>query len=61
VGKIVKMGKNVKGFEMGDRCVADVSITCGNCFFCRRGESLFCENFEAKGVAVAGGFAEYIT
>ncbi len=26
-----------------------------------RGESLFCENFEAKGVAVAGGFAEYIT
>ena len=23
----MKMGKNVKGFEMGDRCVADVGIT----------------------------------
>lgn len=26
------MGKNVKGFEKGDRCVADVGITvCGEC------------------------------
>jgi threonine dehydrogenase-like Zn-dependent dehydrogenase len=27
IGKIVEMGKNVKGFEIGDRCVADVGIT----------------------------------
>ena len=26
IGKVVEMGKNVKGFEIGDRCVADVSI-----------------------------------
>lgn len=30
IGKIVKMGKNVKGFEIGDRCVADVGITVGS-------------------------------
>jgi hypothetical protein len=24
IGKVVEMGKNVKGFEIGDRCVADV-------------------------------------
>ena len=29
------------------------------CF--RRGEPLFCENFSAKGVAMDGGFAEYVT
>jgi len=23
----VEMGKNVKGFDIGDRCVADVGIT----------------------------------
>lgn len=60
VGNIVKMGKNVKGFEIGDRCVADVGITCGNCFYCRRGQSLLCEDFNARGVTQDGGFAEYI-
>lgn len=77
------MGKNVKGFEIGDRCVADVGITvsvslftpkfenegtdlfgpmvqCDNCFYCRRGQSLLCESFDARGVTLDGGFAEYI-
>jgi len=54
------MGKNVKGFSHGDRCVADVGITCENCFYCRRGQSLLCENFNARGVTLDGGFAEYI-
>ncbi|KAH7882423.1 chaperonin 10-like protein [Phlebopus sp. FC_14] len=60
IGKVVEMGKNVKGFEVGDRCVADVGITCDNCFYCRRGQSLLCENFNARGVTLDGGFAEYI-
>jgi D-arabinitol dehydrogenase (NADP+) len=60
IGTIVEMGKNVKGFEMGDRCVADVGITCDNCFYCRRGQSLLCEDFNARGVTQDGGFAEYI-
>ncbi|KLO16102.1 NADP+-dependent D-mannitol dehydrogenase [Schizopora paradoxa] len=60
VGVVVDMGKNVTGFEKGDRCVADVGNTCDNCFFCRRGQPLMCENFAAHGVALDGGFAEYI-
>jgi len=60
VGTVVEMGENVKGFEKGDRCVADVGITCDNCFFCRRGQPLLCENFNARGVTQDGGFAEYI-
>lgn len=60
IGTIVAMGKNVKGFSIGDRCVADVGITCDTCFYCRRGQSLLCENFQACGVTQDGGFAEYI-
>jgi len=60
IGKIVKIGSNVKGFQIGDRCVADVGITCGQCFYCRRGNTLLCENFNSRGVTLPGGFAEYI-
>ncbi|KAF7349258.1 GroES-like protein [Mycena sanguinolenta] len=60
IGTIVEMGKNVKGFSTGDRCVADVGITCDNCFYCRRGQSLLCENFNSRGVTQDGGFAEYV-
>ncbi|KAF8828195.1 hypothetical protein HHX47_DHR4000977 [Lentinula edodes] len=60
IGTVVEMGKNVKGFEKGDRCVADVGITCGSCFYCRRGQELLCEHFNARGVTQDGGFADYI-
>lgn len=66
VGKIVAVGNNVKGLKVGDRCAADVCNSCADlglpaCYFCRRGEPLYCENFSAKGVAMDGGFAEYVT
>ncbi|KAL4259857.1 zinc-containing alcohol dehydrogenase family protein [Pleurotus pulmonarius] len=60
VGTVVELGKNVKGFEIGDRCVADVGITCDDCFYCRRGQSLLCENFNSRGVTQDGGFADYV-
>lgn len=59
VGVIAAVGKNVKGFNIGDRVAADNSELCMECFYCRRGELLLCENFEAHGVTMNGGFAEY--
>lgn len=60
VGKVVAMGDEVKGFELGDKVAADVGSTCGHCHYCRRGEVLMCEDFAAAGVRSDGGFAEYI-
>ncbi|KAL4918263.1 chaperonin 10-like protein [Aspergillus aurantiobrunneus] len=59
VGVVAAVGPKVKGFNIGDRVVADNSELCGECFYCRRGDELFCENFHAHGVTMNGGFAEY--
>ncbi|KAL4907301.1 hypothetical protein BDW74DRAFT_176080 [Aspergillus multicolor] len=59
VGVVAAVGPRVKGFTIGDRVVADNSELCGECFYCRRGDELFCENFHAHGVTMNGGFAEY--
>ena len=55
-GDIVKTGKNVSGFKVGDRVVAANSAPCGECFFCKRGEYNLCENLEF----LNGAYAEYI-
>ena len=83
IGELIELGKDVKGFSIGDRLVADVGITvrhivtvqseapyktfrsrqcikCDTCFYCRRGQSLLCENFNSRGVTQDGGFAEYV-
>lgn len=54
------LGPKVQGFEIGDRIVADNSELCGSCFYCRRGEELFCEDFQARGVTMDGGFAPFV-
>lgn len=59
VGVVAGMGSKVKGFTIGERVCADNSELCGECFYCRRGELLLCEHFEAHGVTMDGGFAEY--
>ncbi|KAM5533564.1 hypothetical protein V8D89_012780 [Ganoderma adspersum] len=61
VGEVVDIGKNVTGFDKGDRCVADPTTVCGGCFYCRRGRSLLCENYIGIGCSAPGGFAEYIS
>ncbi|KAJ2906950.1 alcohol dehydrogenase GroES-like domain-containing protein [Zalerion maritima] len=59
VGVIAAVGPDVKDFAVGDRVAADNSELCQECFYCRRGELLLCEKFEAHGVTMDGGFAEY--
>jgi len=59
VGVVAAIGKDVKGFAVGERVCADNSELCNECFYCRRGQLLLCEKFEAHGVTMDGGFAEY--
>lgn len=59
-GEIAEVGKNAKGLKVGDRVAVDICITCGTCYFCRRGDGLLCETFTQLGIHTDGGFAEYV-
>ncbi|MHB9130357.1 MAG: zinc-dependent alcohol dehydrogenase family protein [Armatimonadota bacterium] len=59
-GEVAAVGDQVARVQVGDRVVADNERQCGSCYYCRRGEPLFCENLYAQGVNAPGGFAEYV-
>jgi D-arabinitol dehydrogenase (NADP+) len=59
-GEIVEVGSETEGFKIGDRVTADNTVMCGNCYYCRRNQPLFCENFYSLGCNGPGGFAEYV-
>ncbi|MCI1966197.1 MAG: alcohol dehydrogenase catalytic domain-containing protein [Oscillospiraceae bacterium] len=62
-GTIAEVGKNTRGISLGDRVSADICLTCGTCYYCRRGEGLLCENFRQIGIHTkdtSGGYSEYV-
>lgn len=59
-GEIVKVGKNVKQFRVGDLVVAETMNWCGECDACRQGLFNQCENLEEIGFTLDGAYAEYL-
>jgi len=59
-GTVEKAGANAKGLKVGDRVTVDLCISCGTCYFCRRGDGLLCETFTQLGIHTDGGFAEFV-
>lgn len=60
-GVIVEMGKEVKGFKVGDRVSGEGHLTCGICRNCRAGKQHLCRNTIGVGVNRQGCFAEYLS
>jgi D-arabinitol dehydrogenase (NADP+) len=60
VGEIVEVGKNAINLKVGDRVAADNTVLCGHCYYCKRNQPLYCENFYSLGVTGPGGYAEYV-
>ncbi len=44
MGEVVELGREVKNLKIGDRVVVPFPISCGNCFFCKRGLWSCCDN-----------------
>jgi L-iditol 2-dehydrogenase len=65
-GVVAGIGARVSGLREGDRVTFDSTVSCGGCFFCRRGDINLCDNREVLGVSCGdyrrhGAFAEYVT
>lgn len=65
-GVVAAIGAGVKDLAEGDRVTFDSTVSCGQCFFCRRGEINLCDNRQVLGVSCGdyrrdGAFAEFIT
>ncbi|RED75144.1 zinc-dependent alcohol dehydrogenase [Cohnella phaseoli] len=60
-GTIVSIGRDVKGWSVGDRVVANPLIACGTCPRCVRGRPNLCDRRQIVGIHRPGAYAEYTT
>jgi len=59
-GEVVRVGKNVSKFSVGDRVAVGADVPCGECTFCEAGIGNNCQINYAIGYQFQGGFAEYM-
>ncbi len=64
-GIIHQIASDVIGWNVGDRVTFDSTISCGECFYCKRGDINLCDNRRVLGVSCNeyrqnGAFAEYV-
>jgi L-iditol 2-dehydrogenase len=59
-GVVAKAGSKCRGLREGDRVTADINVSCGACFYCRRGQKLMCPEFRQLGIHIDGTYAEYV-
>jgi len=55
VGVVEEVGPDVEAFVPGDRVVIAFDIVCGDCWFCRHGETALCDDFRNLGAGPFGG------
>ena len=65
-GVVAAAGADVTGISEGDRVTFDSTVSCGDCYFCRRGAINLCDNRQVLGVSCGdyrrnGAFAEFVT
>lgn len=60
-GSVEELGSEVKTVKKGDRIVSPFTVSCGDCFYCKRGFSSRCSKCQLFGTTVLdGGQAEYV-
>jgi D-arabinitol dehydrogenase (NADP+) len=59
-GFVDEAGCNVKRFKKNDRVTADNTEYCGDCYYCRREDSIHCPVYDSHGINLGGGMAQFV-
>ncbi len=59
-GEIKSVGKGVNDYRVGDNVAVTPRIACGECFYCRKGQPIYCQSSQSFGYQLSGGYAEYL-
>ena len=60
-GVIASVGKEVKGWKVGDRIVSETRTgSCGVCYTCQSGFPQVCEQKRAYGIGINGAYTKYV-
>ena len=61
-GHIVELGEAIanQDVKVGDRVVVENVLTCGTCFWCKRGQQSVCPSMAVAGFSADGGLEEFM-
>lgn len=59
-GIIEEVGEEITSFQVGDRVAIAPDVSCGECYYCKRGMVNLCNNHRMLGTHWPGGFAQFI-
>src|SRR4029079_10368550 len=60
VGEVVAFGSEATGVRIGDRCIVDPWMGCGECGVCRRSDEQLCTKPSSIGVFRNGGYSDFL-
>lgn len=60
VGKVERVGKDVKEVATGEKVMASTIYGCGGCLECRSGNEVLCKDWRVPGLHVWGSYGELV-
>lgn len=60
VAEIVELDREDPRYRNGDKVTLAPNFGCGKCKECRKGYTQLCDHYDAFGISVDGGFAQYM-